>query len=171
MKQKSIIKQKHKKEEESVESYFFKYAFPCAQVKLRLGSLRKEEYNQLKELFLENKSPSKEELEKTFPPAFRRIRKLAGKMGRDIWDLEVIKEYWTDNHNKVIDEGDGMYGEASESFKDLCKVHAAEVIEEKENKLVVKYEDKERIVSDFLVPDVKTRDKVRIHFAYAVEKI
>ncbi len=85
--------------------------------------------------------------------------------------FSVIQEYWRKNHNKVIDEGDGMYGIASESFKDLCKIHVAEIIEKKENKLVVKYEEKERIVSGFLVPEVKVGESVRIHFAYAVEKI
>jgi hypothetical protein len=169
MKQKSIKQQKEKKE--SVESYFFKYAFPCAQVKLRLGSLRKEEHNQLKDLFLENKSPSKEELEKTFTAAFRRLKKLADGMGKEMWDFSVLKKYWEGNHNKVIDEGDGMYGIASESFKDLCKIHLAEIIEKKEDSLIVRYGNKERIVSGFLVPEVDVGDKVRIHFAYAVEKI
>jgi hypothetical protein len=153
------------------EKYFFKYAFPCAQIKVRLGSLTPEKYEKLKEIFLENKCPDKETLEKLFPPAFRRIRKLAEKMEKDIWDFSVIQEYWKKNHSEVIDEGEGMYGIASESFKNLCKVHEAEVIEKKDDDLTVKYEDRKRVVSGFLVPDAKVGDKVRIHFSYAIEKV
>ena len=156
-----------KKECKCVERYFFKYAFPCAQVKVRLGSLTPEKYKELEETFLQNDYPNKEELEKTFPPAFRRIKKLS----EDCWDPEIIKEYWEKNHNEVIDQGDGMYGIASEEFKDLCKVHIAKITKIDENKLTVKYNDKTRIVSNFLVQDANVGDKVRIHFAYAIEKI
>jgi hypothetical protein len=153
------------------ERYFFKYAFPCAQAKVQLGSLRKEEYEELKENFLEGGCPDKETLERYFQAAFRRIKKLADKLGKDIWDMDVLKEYWTKNHNEVIDEGEGMYGSASQSFKELCKIHEAEVIQKDKDNLIVAYDGKERVVSGFLVPDAKQGDKVRIHFAYAVEKV
>lgn len=156
---------------ESQERYFFKYAFPCAQTKVKLGSLRKEEYNELKELFLQNNCPDKETLERNFKPAFARIKRLAERMNKNMWDFSVIKEYWTKEHNEVIDKGEGMYGEASESFKELCKIHEAEVIGKQEDKLIVKYINKKRVVSNFLVQDSKIGDKVRIHFAYAIEKL
>tara|TARA_Y100000310_G_C20648644_1_gene798110 strand:+ start:483 stop:1007 length:525 start_codon:yes stop_codon:yes gene_type:complete len=154
-----------------VERYFFKYAFPCSQVKVKLGSLSEERYNELMEIFLKKSSPNKEVLEKTFPPAFRRINKLAKKINKNTWDFSVIKKYWEEEHNIIIDQGDGMYGTASESFKDLCKVHEAEVIKKHENKLIVEYNAKKRIVSDFLVPEVQVGDKVRIHFAFVIEKV
>ena len=168
-KQRTIIKQEDKKL--TVETYFFKYAFPCAQIKLKLHSLRQEEYNILKEIFLQGKAPSKQELEKTFPPAFRRLKKLAEQTGKQVWDIETLKQYWEINHNQVIDEGEGMYGIASEEFKDLCKIHTAEIIEKQDNKLIVQYNNKQRTVSSFLVPNANIGDKVRIHFAYAVEKV
>jgi hydrogenase maturation factor len=64
-----------------------------------------------------------------------------------------------------------MYGEASQNFKELCKIHEAEVIEKRQESLIVKYGNKKRAVSGFLVPDAEKGDKVRIHFAFAVEKI
>ena len=64
-----------------------------------------------------------------------------------------------------------MYGIASEEFKDLCKIHIAQITEIDGNKLTVKYNDKTRIVSNFLVQDAIIGDKVRIHFAYAIEKV
>jgi len=167
--QKEKCKQKERKE--SIEEYFLKYAFPCAQVKVRLGSLRKEDYDKLKETFLAGGCPDRENLEKIFPPAFRRLNKLAEKMKKEVWDFEVLKEYWEKNHNEVIDEGEGMYGTASEGFKELCKVHEAEVVEKHKDVLIVKYCGKQRAVSNFLVPDADVGDKVRIHFAYAIEKV
>jgi hypothetical protein len=158
-----------KKEKKCVERYFFKYAFPCARVKLKLGSLTQEKYDELERIFLENDFPDKEVLEKTFPPAFRRIGNLAEKRDKEMWDESVVEEYWTKNHNEIIDDGDGMYGEASEEFKDLCKVHEAEIVEKGQNSLIVRYDGKERRVSDFLVKDVSVGDKVRIHFAFAIE--
>lgn len=160
-----------KKEKKCVERYFFKYAFPCAQVKLKLGSLTKEKYDELERVFFENGFPDKEILEKTFPPAFRRIGDLAGEMNCGMWNQEVLEEYWTKNHNVVIDDGDGMYGIASEEFKDLCKVQVAEVVDKSSGGLVVRYDGKERKVSDFLVEDVVVGDKVRIHFAFAIEVV
>lgn len=160
-----------KEEKACVERYFFKYAFPCAQVKLKLGSLTKERYDELERIFFENGFPERDELERAFPPAFRRIRDLAEEMNCGMWNPEVMEEYWTKNHNKVIDDGDGMYGIASEEFKDLCKVQVAEVADKSSDGLVVRYDGKERKVSDFLVRDVFVGDKVRIHFAFAIEKV
>jgi hypothetical protein len=167
-----LEKEKNKGGQKS-EKYFFKYAFPCAQIKTKLSSLSLEEYNKLKENFLENKCPNKKTLKKDFGAAFRRIKKLAEKMNKEMWDFEVIQEYWIKNHNEVIEQGDGMYGIASEKFKELCKIHEAEVIEinNQTHELRVSYNNKQRIVSNFLVQDIKIGDKVRIHFAFAVEKV
>jgi hypothetical protein len=170
-KKQELIILKKENEEESIERYFFKYAFPCAGAKVKLGSMRKEEFEKLKELFLQNSNPDKETLEKDFNAAFSRIKKLAEKMNKEIWDFEVIKEYWEKNHNEIIERGEGMYGSASESFKDFCKIHKAKIIEKKGDKLIVEYDNKTRIVSDFLVPDAKIGDIVTIHYAYAVEKV
>ena len=160
-----------KKEKKCVERYFFKYAFPCAQVKVKLGSLTPEKYDELEREFLKNDFPDKEDLEKSFGVAFKRIGALAEKMGKEMWDPKVIEKYWTENHNEIIDGGDGMYGIASEDFKDLCKIHEAEVIKIGGDKLTVVYGNKQRIVSNFLVPEVGVGDKVRIHFAFAIEII
>lgn len=170
-KKQELIVLKKENQEESPERYFFKYAFPCAGAKVKLGSMRKEEYDKLKEIFLQNNNPDKQTLEKDFNAAFERIKKLAKKMNKEIWDYEVIKEYWKKEHNRIIDEGDGMYGTASETFKDFCKIHEAKIIEKKEDRLIVEYNKRRRMVSNFLVPEAKIGDIVTIHYGYAVEKI
>ena len=159
-----------KKESKCVERYFFKYEFPCAQIKLKLWSITLEQYKELEQTVLENDYPNKETLEKTFPPSFKRIKKLAEKTKQELWNPEIIQKYWEENHNEIINQGDGMYGIASEEFKDLCKIHIAKIIEIDKDKLTVKYNNKTRIVSNFLVQDANIGDKDRIHFAYAIEK-
>jgi hypothetical protein len=155
---------------QQVEEYFFKYAFPCAEVLLEWGSITPGEYEELEKIFFAKKVPDKKTLEKVFIAAFRRIKKLAQGMGKDYWDSEVIREYWEKNHNEIIDKGEGNYSKVPESFKDLCRVHVAEITYRKEGKMVVKYKDKKRVVFDFLVPDAKIGEKVRIHFSYAICK-
>lgn len=156
---------------ESVERYFFKYAFPCSQVLLQLKKISQEEYTDLRKKFLKKEFPSRETLERVFSAAFTRIKKLAEKMQKDYWNPAVIKEYWENYHNQIITEGDGMYGKAPESFKDLCRINIAKVIERKGNMLIVNIDGNRRIVFDVLVPDISIGDKVKVHYGYAVEKI
>ena len=66
----------------SIESYFFKYAFPCAHLTLERGAITQEQYDELEKRFLEDNPPSKEELEKTYSVAFGFLKKLAEKMNK-----------------------------------------------------------------------------------------
>jgi len=153
----------------TIERYFFKYAFPCSQVLFQMNKINQKEYNQLKKDFLSGDSPDKQTLERIFSAAFKRIKELAKKMQKKPWDSEVIHKYWQENHNKMINAGDGFYGNAPKSFKDLCKTHIAKVIETKNKMLIVKYNEKKRVVFKILVPEVKIGDKVKIHYGYAIE--
>jgi len=153
------------------EEYFFMYAFPCAHIIVERRGMSEEEHEKLKKDFLEGKRLEKERLEKIFTAAFRRIKKLAERMGRDYWDFEVIKEYWDKEHNRLIDNNEDGYEKISESLKDLCRIIVAEVVKKIDNKLIVRYNGEERLVFSDLVPEAKVGDRVRIHYAYAVEKV
>ncbi len=153
------------------ELYFFKYAFPCAHLKLERGDIGQEEYNELKNQFLSNNPPNKEILEKIFAPGFVFIKKLASQMNKDHWDIEVLKEYWENYHNKIIENEEGDYKNFSESLKDLCRIHLAEVIDKKGDNLVVRYKDKVRVVFNSLTPHAKPGDRVKIHYSYAIESL
>lgn len=157
--------------EEKAEKYFFSYAFPCAQSKLYSGSLSEEDYRFLNKLFLQRKAPDRETFERIFPAAFFRLGKLAKKMNKNKWDLAVLKEYWRNNHNEIVEHGDGMYVWETEEQKDLCKVHEAEIIKKEGEWLIVRYKGKQRKVSGFLVPNAEIGDIVTIHYFHAVEKL
>ncbi len=157
----------------SAERFFLKYAFPCAHVLLDRKTLTRERYNELEDGLRTGELPSRDVIEESFPPAFRRIRKLAGEMGiRDYWDIQVLEKYWYENHNENIDDRDGGYFGMPEFFCDFCKVHDAEVVKIFDNGFVLaKYGDKKRPVTVEYISDIKTGDRIRIHHAYAVERI
>ena len=93
-------------------------------------------------------------------------------MKKDRWNLAVIREYFFgEKHNDFIDKSDGMYAVFGPTFKELCKVHRAEVIARKDNVLTIKYGRIERNVFATLVSDAKKGDKVTVHLAFAIEKI
>ncbi|MFH1210020.1 MAG: HypC/HybG/HupF family hydrogenase formation chaperone [archaeon] len=151
------------------EQYFLKYALPCSYVLVDQKRLSKEEQEELRYRLLNNKEITKEELERTFTAAFRRIKELAKKMNKDYWDINVIKKYWLEEHNRYIDKNDGMYSKFSENFREICKVYKAEVIEINKNILTVSYNNKTRKVFSDLIPNVKLKDMVTIHQGYAIE--
>jgi hypothetical protein len=157
---------------DSPERYFLKYAYPCSFVLVEQAMISEQERKELEKKLLENKPIGRNELEKIFPAAFKRIKKLAKEMKKDAWDLAVIREYFFgEKHNDFIDKSDGMYAVFGPTFKELCKVHKAEIIAKKDNVLAVKYGPVERNVFATLVPDAKKGDKVTVHLAFAIEKI
>lgn len=159
--------------QETAEEIFFKYAFPCANVLVDMKAISQERYETLKKMFEEGSIPDKKVLEDTFKAAFRRLESLAREMRiKDYWDKRVIEEYWRNgNHNINIDSGEGNYSKFPEVFNDFCKVHIAEVVEIKPPMAIVKYGSKNRPVFTTLVPNLRVGEKVRIHHAYAVEKV
>ena len=153
------------------ELYLFHYSFPCAQVLLDQKKIDQAAYNQLKQMFENNQAPSKEVLEAVFKSAFRRIKQTAGKMHKDYWDLEVIKKYFLEEHNKFIDQGEGDYKHFGEDFKEICKVYTVEIVEKQGRILIVKHNDKLQKVLGDLLPHAKIGDKVTIHLGFAIEII
>jgi hypothetical protein len=153
------------------ERYFFIYAFPCSYIILLKGNLTQDEYNYFEKEFLSGNAPSREILEKSFPAAFNRIKRLAKRMDKNYWDFDVIFEYWNNEHNRIIHSGEGVYGESPESFKDLCRINIGEVVDINNDRLLVQYNGNKRMVSKILVPDIQVGDRVKIHYAYAIEKV
>ena len=157
---------------ESVERFFLKYGFPCANVLIDMSEISQEQFDRLEHACRNNEHISKEKIEDLFKAAFRRIKQLAEEMKiEDYWDHRVIEEYWHRNHNVIIDEKDGNYKNFPQSFCDFCKVHVATVLQVISPELVlVSYGNTKRPIFTLFVPDLKVGDKIRIHHAYAVEK-
>jgi len=155
----------------SAEEYFLRYAYPCINNLVQRKRLSKDDAGNLENLLFDKKSITRSYLESCFPEAFRRIKEVAKQMKKPRWDVSVIKKYWEKDHNKFIDAGDGEYSRATNSFKELCKVHKAAVVAKKDNILTVKYDNTQRNVFATLVPYVKKGDRVTVHLAFAIEKL
>ena len=158
------------------EILFMKYSVPCAQGLVDLGRITQKEYENLQEKTRKEIALPKEELERIFVAAFRRIKDLAKKMKKDYWDIEVIKNYFSEGmHNMYIDDGEGAYGKVDESFKERCKVKIAMIksIRKISGKtfLNVEYDDGKRTVFSDYIKNPKVGDKGTIHHFYACEKL
>jgi len=157
---------------ESVEQFFLKYGFPCAHVLLQVGFLSQEQYDKLEQAARSNTAPSREILEASFPAAFRRIKKLAKVMSKDLWDFEVMRNYWHHQHNIEIDHKEGSYNDFPESFCEFCKTHVATIKELlPQNFLLIKYDNTTRPVNGEYIANAKIGDIVRIHHAHAIERV
>jgi hypothetical protein len=155
----------------SPEQYFFKYAFPCAEVLLQIKRIDQKRFDDLKFAAENGVVPSREILEDTFKTAFDNIRKIAAEEGKDYWDISVIKKYFDEGeHNKFIDCGGGFFGHAPATIKDLCRVTTAVVEDVGGDAVKVRYDGKERMCINFYNLKLKKEDKVKVHYAYIIEK-
>jgi hypothetical protein len=153
------------------EQYFLKYGFSCAEVLLTQEHISEEKYKEIRQNAIKGIVMNRQELMDTFQNAFRRIKEVANKMGKDVWDLEVMKKYFLEEHNKYIDAGDGSYSKFPKTFCELCKVKKGIVIDKNDFSYKVNIDGKEMNVLSELLPDAQIGDKVTIHHAFAVEKL
>ncbi|MFH1770633.1 MAG: hypothetical protein ABH828_03690 [archaeon] len=153
----------------NAEQYFLRYSFPCAHVLLEMGSINEKKLEELKENIVNNKTMNRTELMMLFSAAFRRMTEVAARMNKDVWDMEVIKKYFLEEHNMYIDKKDGNYDKFGSTFRDFCKVYKGKVIKKEGDVLTVQYGAKVRSVLSDILPEAKVGDNVTIHQAFAVE--
>lgn len=155
------------------EIYFLRYAYPCSHILCNVrGEIGEEDFEILRLAALGERETNKEKLEKIFWRAFERIEKIAEELGKDKWDISVIREYFRARHNTVLDDSD-----YPDSFKEQCKVYEGEVIDMKNGDMVVAYasgtdgkKKKRRVRKDYL-ENIRVGDRVTIHWGYAIEKL
>jgi len=156
------------------EQYFFRYAYPCSENLVMLKKITDKEKKELEIKFLKNQCPSRKELEKYYSAAFERIKKVAKAMKRKPWDIDVMREYFIDEHNRVIERNEGNYKLLPKSMKAICKVYIGEVVERKGNILTLEINDKgkktKRKVLDNSL-NAKKGDKVTVHYGFAIESL
>jgi|WetSurMetagenome_2_1015567.scaffolds.fasta_scaffold417754_1 hypothetical protein len=154
------------------EAYFLKYAFPCAFIGMQRGRFDEATHLRLEKAAVSGKFLSFEELAKYFPPALRRIAALKKKTGHEKWDTALIRDYFWNEHNKIIDARGEGYKTAPPALCELCKVLEGQVISVKDGVAVVRFAGgKRRAVMTKLVGSLKKGDKVMVHYGYAVEKL
>jgi hypothetical protein len=151
------------------ETYFLRYAYPCLFIAKQRGEVDDATMEKLRVAAVKDEPVDRALVEKSFFRAFRRMRELAA--GKDVWSVEVIKDYFITRHNMIIDAGLETYAKAPESLKKLCKVSEGKVIAIKKGALVVDLGTERRAVNPDFVPEAKVGDRVTVHYGYAVEKL
>src|SRR3989339_435844 len=100
------------------EEFFLRYAFPCAHVLLETGVINEKRYKELEDCAKTGNFLSRKIIEESFPAAFRRIKMLSHEIGvKDYWDMKVLREYWYNYHNIIIDKQEGNYSKSPEFFR------------------------------------------------------
>ena len=159
------------------EEVFFRYAYPCTSDLLALDMITQEKFKEITDLFKQGETPDRGFLEEAYPNAVKRIKRIAQELGKPYWTEEVIRHYFINHHNKVIDGGEGPYGKPyyTPKLKELCKVHIGQIKEKriKNGTTIyhVNYNNSQTTIIGNLVPDADIGDKVSIHFRFAIEKL
>jgi hypothetical protein len=155
-----------------IETYFLKYAFPCAFITLQRGGIDQKTYDRLEKAAVAGRALPRKLLEKVFSAAFRRMAKLAKEKKCGVWDLRLIREYYWVKHNKLIRQGEGSYRFAPPALKKLCRILPATVEKVSGKTAIVKFKTggKRPVMTD-LCGRLKKGDCVMVHYGYAIEKI
>lgn len=162
-------------ENETPEDVFFKYAADCAYDLFSLKLISEDDY---KNVLLHRKkgtTPSRDYLQRIFPNAVMRIERVAKLLNGEVWDSYVIRKYFLEEHNKVIDNREGLYEKATPQVRELCKVRIGTIIEKGVKGGVISYKVNygdmiENVIGKYL-PDANIGDKISTHWRFAVEKI
>ena len=150
----------------TAEQLFLKYAFPCAQTLLDRHEISAGLYKLLKESAYTGTRVDRQTLEKSFKAAIGRMKAL---YGNEYWNVDNIRDYFINQHNRLIDAGDGEYAFAPEFFKRACKVYKAEVVSKEGHGLKVKIAGIQKTVLGFLTPEAKPGDRVTVHLGFGIE--
>ena len=160
---------------EMPEEVFFRYAYPCTEDLFIANLVSENDYNKMNDYSKKRKTPKREELERVYKNAVRRINNVAQRLNKDAWDCEVIRYYFLNEHNKAIDEGEGDYKDTPHKLREMCKVRVGEVIDKyKKGDIVfynVNYGDLSEEAIGIYYSDANVGDKISTHWRFAVEKL
>lgn len=149
------------------EWYFFIYAHPAIGECVHLTDIEKEE---LENLIMNNKAPSKERLEQLVPNAFRRMEE---KIGENYWTIENIRKYWWVSHNEIIDKKELGYENASMPHRETCKVKFWKVIEINKDIVTIKNEKQDKTLKarNYRNLPLDKNDYITTHKMHVIEKV
>ncbi len=85
------------------ERLFLRYAFPCVDARLAKGLISEEHTKELSAWVKGSGRPTRRRLKYCFPNAFKALRELGQRSGREPWSLENVEDYWHNNHKRSGD--------------------------------------------------------------------
>ena len=146
---------------------FLKYAIPCGKVLVKRGVMSKEKLEELEKKVVKNEKLTQEDV-KFFSTALSLCEILAKKMGKKAIDKEVIKKYFLEKHNGIVEEYCKIKRDVN---KEECKVKVGKIINKFNGRGIVEAKGKKYEVKLCFVPKAREGDLVSIHYDYACEKL
>jgi hypothetical protein len=144
------------------EVYFLRYAFPCARVLVDVRkTISEEEWLKMKQAVETDTALDREYLEKTFPVAISRIKKI----NPDPWNVDVIREYFWNRHAKEISK------DLPPMVRRLCVVKKGKIEKQIGDVFKVNLGNGDIRNVNTLYKNAAVGDTVMVHYGYAVEKI
>jgi Ni,Fe-hydrogenase maturation factor len=137
---------------------FFAYALPCLEDLIKKGKISKKKAKSMISDYKAGKLL--EGCERVFETALFFLEKIAKKMGKKYIDEEVIRKYFQEYHNKILEKGKSL---------EKCKIKFGKVIRIGRNCVWVKVNGKNKKYKTFL-DDLKEGDNVVLHWDYIVDK-
>lgn len=149
------------------EWYFFIYAHPAIGECAHISEREREE---LQEMVLSNKAPTKKRLEYLVPNAFKRMEE---KIGKNYWTIDNIRKYWWVIHNQIIENGEMGYEHASMPHKENCKVGFWKIKEINDKIITIENEKKNKKIKaiNYKSLSLVKDDYITTHKGHVIEKI
>ncbi|MBU0530072.1 MAG: HypC/HybG/HupF family hydrogenase formation chaperone [Candidatus Aenigmatarchaeota archaeon] len=143
---------------------FLKYAIPCSSTLVKRGWITQERVDRMYELL--KKGEVEERLEDIYLVATSGCKLIALKSGRDITD-DVIREYFLDSHDEVIDK---RFKEMGDFDPEECRTHPAKVLSVEKEVEVLTPKGVRKITNTF-EHDLRPGDYVVIHYDFIIERL
>ena len=149
--------------EEYPEVYFLRFAFACAEALVDQDIITQEQHDEMKNSILTNTPLDRDYLENIFTNAFKGLKKIDDA---HYMTHEIIRKYFCNQHEENLQH-------LAEPARNFCLVKNAKVVKRLTGNFYrVEMEDgTTRPVHMEICPDVQIGDIVRVHRAYAAEKI
>lgn len=144
------------------ETYFLRYAFPCSRVLVDVRkTITEEEWNILKKAVETDMPLDRTYLEKIFPVAFERLKKI----NPDYWNIQTIQEYFWNKHEEAIST------DLPPLIRRLCVVRKGKITKQTRDVFCVNLGNGDVRNVNALYKDAAIGDTVMVHYGYAVEKV
>ena len=144
------------------EVCFLRYSFPCARVLVDVRkTLSEAEWEKMKQAVETDTPMSREYLEKTFPLAIQRIKKI----NPDPWNVDTIRDYFWNKHEAELST------DLPPMIKRLCVVKKGVLEKQIGNAFRVNLGENDVRVITALYKNPQVGDTVMVHYGYASEKV
>lgn len=135
---------------------FLRYAFPCAEEKLRSGRINQNTLDMLETTVKNNEPPSNFSLGHCFPSATISLEKFAREKSKEMWSLETVANFWREHQ--------GSGGDCAVIKAMVCEVNGNAVSVMVDSRMFT-------VINLYNILDLQIGDMVYLHRHVVIEKV